>query len=346
MNDTTITDVNFSYLSAILKAASRKQLDANELLTEANIPIDILSSSNRSLTVDQYAGLAHLIEHKLDDEAFGCLPNPLRRGTFEICFEHIIHSSHLGEALERMCRYFGVVTDDFSLKLTTSNKTSLLTLNLQSPWIDTNYAIVDTLFFIIHRFCSWAVNCEIQLKSASFHFPKPPPLNRIQPVFNCPCQFNSGQASSLTIQSDYLFLPILKTEKDLANYDFRNAMIFDNGLHNTNSITYQVYRALSAGNFQPLPSCDEVAKTLNLTQQTLRRKLKREGNSFQRIKDILRRDIAIRYISDGELSVTEISQKLDFSTQSAFSRAYKGWTGMSPKASFQQMTSRSLELQT
>jgi AraC-like DNA-binding protein len=62
----------------------------------------------------------------------------------------------------------------------------------------------------------------------------------------------------------------------------------------------------------------------------LRRRLDEEGQSFQSIKDQLRRDLAINYLKHSSKSVTEIAIDLGFAEQSAFHRAFKKWTGMRP----------------
>ncbi|MBO6754554.1 MAG: helix-turn-helix transcriptional regulator, partial [Spongiibacter sp.] len=59
-------------------------------------------------------------------------------------------------------------------------------------------------------------------------------------------------------------------------------------------------------------------------------KLKSEGNSYQKIKDNLRRDQAIVMLTKQNLSVADISTRLGFAEPGAFSRAFKNWTGLSP----------------
>ena len=67
-----------------------------------------------------------------------------------------------------------------------------------------------------------------------------------------------------------------------------------------------------------------------LTTATLRRRLAEEGASYQGIKDQLRRDLAISYLSHSDRSVMDIALELGFSERSAFHRAFRKWTGASP----------------
>ena len=79
-----------------------------------------------------------------------------------------------------------------------------------------------------------------------------------------------------------------------------------------------------------MPDFDTLAAELNMTAVTLRRRLREEGASYQEIKDQLRRDLAISYLSHSRRSVVDIALELGFSERSAFHRAFRKWTGASP----------------
>ncbi len=73
----------------------------------------------------------------------------------------------------------------------------------------------------------------------------------------------------------------------------------------------------------------KVAKRLGLSARSLQRRLKDEGASFQGVREAARSELAQRYLDDG-LSIAEISFLLGFSQPSAFFRAFKRWTGLTP----------------
>ena len=77
-------------------------------------------------------------------------------------------------------------------------------------------------------------------------------------------------------------------------------------------------------------SIDKVARGLGMSRQTLYRRLKDEGVTFEEILDAKRRSLAIRYLGLQRLSVKAVAYKLGFSEPAAFSRAFKRWTGVSP----------------
>ena len=76
--------------------------------------------------------------------------------------------------------------------------------------------------------------------------------------------------------------------------------------------------------------CEQIAVSVNVSERTLRRKLTEEGTSFQEIKDKLRKNMAIYYLSQPDIPISTITNKLGFSEPAAFTRAFKQWTGQTP----------------
>ncbi len=77
------------------------------------------------------------------------------------------------------------------------------------------------------------------------------------------------------------------------------------------------------------PSPDEIAKELGISARTLRRHLEQDGTSLRAVVDEVRRARADELLAAGR-SVKEVAFALGFSEPSAFSRAYKRWTGKAP----------------
>jgi AraC-like DNA-binding protein len=75
---------------------------------------------------------------------------------------------------------------------------------------------------------------------------------------------------------------------------------------------------------------EDVARELGFSRQTLYRRLKAEGLTFEQLLDGLRQRLALRFIRDEGLPVKDAAYRLGFSDPAAFSRAFKRWTGSSP----------------
>ena len=79
-------------------------------------------------------------------------------------------------------------------------------------------------------------------------------------------------------------------------------------------------------------SMEMIASKLGFHRQTLFRKLKAEGVTFEKVLDELRQKLALHYLSERKTSVRETAYLVGFSDPGAFSRAFKRWTGSSPRA--------------
>ncbi len=76
---------------------------------------------------------------------------------------------------------------------------------------------------------------------------------------------------------------------------------------------------------------DQIAKRLNRSSSTLQRQLQSEGLSYRNVLEGTRRSLAEEYLRDRKQSHAQIAYQLGFSDQSNFSRAFKRWTGTSPR---------------
>jgi AraC-like DNA-binding protein len=75
---------------------------------------------------------------------------------------------------------------------------------------------------------------------------------------------------------------------------------------------------------------EDVARSLGMSERTLARKLSDEGLNFTETLQQLRRDLAVRYLDDRKLHISKIAWLLGFHEVSAFTHAFKRWTGKTP----------------
>jgi len=97
-------------------------------------------------------------------------------------------------------------------------------------------------------------------------------------------------------------------------------------------------RQIIAGYDSHLPSAADVATHLGLSERTLRRKLDSEGKTFRGLMDEHRRKRAINLLMTEDLPVAQIAEALGYTESASFIRAFKRWTGMSPRQYMQQQS--------
>ena len=78
------------------------------------------------------------------------------------------------------------------------------------------------------------------------------------------------------------------------------------------------------------PGIANIAEALALSERSLQRKLQTEGVSFRDVVDEARHKLALVYLGDQSLSMTDVACLLGYAEGAAFTRAFKRWTGHAP----------------
>src|SRR5262245_20347220 len=89
-----------------------------------------------------------------------------------------------------------------------------------------------------------------------------------------------------------------------------------------------LWSELSAG----VPDLEGVGRVLGMSPRTLQRRLREEGTTFSGVLTQLRHDLARPLLGDGQLAVAEVAFLLGYEDPSAFHRAFRRWSGRSPRA--------------
>ena len=91
-------------------------------------------------------------------------------------------------------------------------------------------------------------------------------------------------------------------------------------------------------------SQEAVAQRLHTSVSTLQRQLRAEGSSYRAVLDKTRRELALHYVADRRYTLSEIAFLLGFADQASMSRAFKRWTGTSPKKYADQILAAKLSV--
>ncbi|KAJ8137836.1 hypothetical protein OY671_008951, partial [Metschnikowia pulcherrima] len=108
--------------------------------------------------------------------------------------------------------------------------------------------------------------------------------------------------------------------------------------HGSTASRVREYLADNVGSVQSL---DDVSAALVMSSRTLSRRFTTERTSFQKIKDEMRRDLAVQRLVKTQNSVDEIASSVGFDNTPAFHRAFRTWTGSTPGAYRRQTDFRS-----
>jgi len=192
------------------------------------------------------------------------------------------------------------------------------------------HAIADFGMSIIVDMCR--KNFGAELNPQAVHLRRPVPMNPEpwRDFYRCPIHFGADE--------DSFVLPRRIAETPLASANHEIAATFDAIL--TKQLATLIYpdvlsrckvhllQQLTSGE----PSEQELASALGMSRRTLQRRLGDLGLTYKGVVDGTRYELALRYLDDPERSVTDITFLLGFSEQSAFTRAFKRWSGKAPTA--------------
>ncbi|BBP66558.1 transcriptional regulator [Pseudomonas sp. Cab53] len=317
------------FARAALGGARRQGFDYLPLLQQLGISPQLLEESRARIAPEQFARLLQSLWQQLDDEYLGFGRAPSKPGTFAMMCHALIHCRTLGKALQRGLLFYGLFPDAPRLSLEAEGERVRLVLDDSTLW-DPDHFLSESLLVIWHRLGSWLIGQRIGLEQATFGYARPAHAAEYDLLFPCPLVFGAP-SSSLLFHSRYLDMPLLQDERTLKHFLERSPADLLSRPDDGHSLSSQLRRLLSRDTAR-WPDLDTVASHLHISPQTLRRHLREEGTSFQALKDQLRRDIAIYHLGHAQLSLQEIAEQLGFSEPSAFHRAFKKWTGVTPGA--------------
>jgi len=203
-------------------------------------------------------------------------------------------------------------------------------MTLADESLDPDYSLREFLMLVWHRFPSWLIGQHIPLKSIKLAYPEPKHINEYRLMYPCPASFNQ-ENTTMVFEAKYLKMPVIQTAKALRGYLKRAPFDWFTRQAYFQVFTQRVVNYLENNTHIASTNMDAIAQQLHVTTRTLRRKLNDEGTSFQTLKDNVRRDTAIHLLSQPNIPISDISRQLGFSEPAAFTRAFKLWTGVSPK---------------
>ena len=139
-----------------------------------------------------------------------------------------------------------------------------------------------------------------------------------------------GNAYQLVFDDTVWNEPILTGNYALQELLLKQARSTDASLAPLHSWQEQVGQFLLTNAYLGIPSLEAIAANFNTSPRSMQRKLQEEGVTYQEVADSVRKMLALRYLEMGSHPVKEISYLLGYNELSAFSRAFKRWTGVAP----------------
>jgi AraC-like DNA-binding protein len=317
------------FVAAALQSIRARNVNVDELLAKVGLHPNLLQVPQARVSARVYGALWRAIALAIDDEFFGQDSRRMKAGSFAMLCHAAIACKTLAQALDRSLRFYGLILDDISASVERGSKESRIVLHERVAGAQDRVFAHELLLMLLHGVSCWLVGRRIPIQRTEFGYSEPAYSAEYRLMYCADLSFDRPH-TLIAFESSYLDLPVVQNERSIKEF-LRSApesilLKYKNG----SSLSARVRRRLR----QCLPGevldFEELAGELNMTPATIRRRLQEEGASYQLIKDQLRRDLAISYLSHSSRSVLDIATELGFSERSAFHRAFRKWTGASP----------------
>ncbi|HEU5334106.1 MAG TPA: AraC family transcriptional regulator [Actinocrinis sp.] len=328
---------------AALGGAIRRGLDVGPLLERAQIDPEALDDEHGRVGAPQFVALVKLLWTALDDELLGFGAAPLRVGTFAMMAHAVVHCSpDLRTAVRRADRFYRLFPAGPRFRLAEAGAVARVEFDL-SDYDDPDRFGAESLLMVWHRSASWLIRRRISLHAVELGYAAPAHALEYGLLFGAQCGFDAA-ATAVEFDRALLDQPVVQDEASLraflrrAPWDVLARM--DYGLVVSAQVRRLLNQALgeagpggggAGAGVRELPGAERIAARLSVSPQTLRRKLAAEDTTFQQVRDQLRRDVAVAALARGDASIEELSRQLGFSEPSAFHRAFRRWTGTTPR---------------
>ncbi len=324
--------VAIGFVSGMLAGVGRAGLAPKALLEHAEIATSLLHERNARVPVARYAALYRLINDSLDDEGFALFSRPLRRGSFEFLCRATLSAATLQEALERIARFLHVVLDDLEVDIETGGRAAVIVISEeQAPPVGPAGRVFafEWLLRLIHGLVAWLVAHPLPLDEVAFPYPPPLHATDYELVFAPRYTFDAPRLEA-RFDAELLKLPVRRDEAALRLFLADAPASITTLYRRDRALALRVREHLRAALPEHL-ALPALAKRLFLSPRTLHRRLEDEGTSFRTIKDGLRRELAIEWLSKTSRPLNRIGTDLGFADAAAFYRAFAAWTGCGPR---------------
>lgn len=303
-------------------------LDARRLCAEANVPEQAVESGAR---VPEHVRRRLLTSacraakrHEFALEVGLALPF----GAFGLMDYLAASADTLGDSCEALSRHFDGVSCDHDLEIESSDGEYRLELVTGEARADSpepgDFVLGALLGRLRGRVAKFSL-AGVRLRRA-----RPAAAARFEELLGAPASF--GHATSTLCLPAHLRVAPLSSADPWLRRTLESLLPAAGGSAGGSALERSLRGCLRDLLPERKFGAARVASALGMSERSLHRRLRERGQSYQGLVDGFRREEAERLLLDGRVDMAEIAHRLGFADQSAFSRAFRRWTRLPPRA--------------
>lgn len=329
-NKFTLGSASNHYLTSLCELAKKKQLNIDRLLRACKINPASVNKPGFRIHTEKLSMLQCLVWRALGDESSQMCGIPMRLGSYELMGQLTVHQPTLKLALEKGLAFYNLIITKQFLALDFDGQNAILTVNLPHPECDYKHLFAEMTLLAWHRYSSWLIASTIPLSLVKFNYPPPAHVHEYHYLYPGEHQFNCDELS-ITFPAQYLSKPVKQNEGSLSSF-IRSCPLelfrqYKSDYSLTSSVKHLLINDIENGRL----TLESAASALHITSRTLMRRLNDEGTCYQQIKDAVRRDKAVMMLTQQTTPINVIAESVGFADPAAFTRAFKIWTGETPR---------------
>lgn len=327
--------VTGSYLQPLLETVAAHGLDAAALAQAAGLADGALDPLPESLAAHDYIALLAAGAGLSGDPHFGLhVGERMRLGTYSVYGLILLACANFAQALEQTQRYEQLAHDLGRSRLEVDAGAGVARYTWTSQFPDATRHLAESVFAGIRTFGSWLAGRPlVPLRLAFAHRSDADPAEYARVLGMVP-EFGAGlhlacfDAALLAMpvpNADAGMYPVLQQHAERLLREREDARA-------RHGIVAEVRAAVIRNLAKDRVRLAGIAAELGLSARTLQRKLAESGASFQQVLDGARYALAQDYLRQPGLSLADIAFLLGYQEQSAFTHAFREWSGVNPGA--------------
>lgn len=303
-------------------------IDPEPIFKKAGIEPELISNPNARINIDRVDKLWSDVVTIIDDPTFGVKMvehwHPSMMGAVGYAW---LVSSTLRRALGRIDRYIHTVTEGLDTKLEDTPAGLKLSFYIDDS-VNAQPQQHTLIIAVVMHMCRF--NFGDELVASEIHLARAEPENakEIFDFFRCDVCFDA-EVDSITIAAADADIELSSANKQIALMHDEMLMKYLIEIKKGNLVD-QIKKIILENLPDGQVTEQLVASELNLSERSMQRRLQEHQTTFRFLLDSVREMIAKQYIENPMNRMIDVAFLLGFSEQSAFSRAFKKWTGNTP----------------
>jgi AraC-like DNA-binding protein len=186
-----------------------------------------------------------------------------------------------------------------------------------------------TYWMIVHGVACWLAGRRIPILAIELRCSQPDFCDDYQVMFSENLRFDRPR-TRMIVSADCLDLPIKRTAEELQRFLAHAPANILVKYRDPQSLASRIKHDLRQLPAEQWPETEALAQRLCMSASTLRRRLSEEGQTYQAIKDSVRKELAIVWLAEPSISFADIATRLGFADASSFYKAFRKWSGSNP----------------